>query len=171
MSEFLETLKQRQADSQRRLTTATANLQKAQGEHQQISQEYTSWTNAVNTETRREQLEAALAIGQSQSPKAEPPKAAVVTASAPILLEDTESPSDVNKSRLIREVLQQHPGGLRPVTIWQRLQNQVPRAYVYSVLSRMKQKKQVREIRGKYSLVPSTSKTIDGKPVGIVGVN
>jgi hypothetical protein len=172
MSEFLETLKQRQADSQRRLAIMTANLQKAQAEHQQAAQEAASWTNAVNAETRREQSTAAQSGDQLQSPpKQEPPKVVIATTGPAVLLEDAEPVSDVNKSRLIREVLQQNPNGLRPVTVWLRLQNQVPRAYVYSVLSRMKQKKQVREIRGKYFLVQSAPKPIDGKPVGVAGVN
>lgn len=170
MSEFLETLKLRHADAQRRLAIATANLQRAQMEHQQVSQEFASWSNAINTETRREQ-ETAQARGPFPLPKPETPKIAVASAAPVMLIEDSEPIPSVNKTQLIQEVLQQHPNGLRPVTVWQHLQDQVPRAYVYSVLSRMKQKKQVREIRGKYFLVQSTPKAPEGKAGGNTGIN
>jgi hypothetical protein len=168
MSDFLETLKQRQADAQRRLATATSNLQKAQQEHQQISQEFASWSNAVAAESRREQ-DSTRDSGQ-QLPKPETPKPVVTASGTVVFFEDSEPVAEVNKTHLIREVLQQNPSGLRPVSVWQRLQDQVPRAYVYSVLSRMKQKKQVRESRGKYFLIQPAPKTIEEKPVA-VGVN
>jgi hypothetical protein len=163
MSEFLETLKMRLLDAQKKLQETTAALQKAQLEHAASAQEHASWANAVNTETRREQ-QLALTKGQPQTPPA--PKPPELPSPLPAALEDVESTAEVNKTGLIREVLERHPNGVRPVTVWHSLRDQVNRNYVYSVLSRMKQKKQVREIRGKYYLNQPTQKALGEAKTG-----
>ena len=61
-------------------------------------------------------------------------------------------PAAINKTQLIRNILQQNPGGMKPVAVWLQVKDQVDRPYVYSVLSRMKEKKQVIERKGKYFL-------------------
>jgi hypothetical protein len=159
MSEFLETLKARLADAQSRMAPVQAALLRAQQDHVQLAQEVNSWANAVNAETRREQQETAERTNGTANNL-------IARESMPntvLILENGEIVTEINKTRLIRDILQQNPGGLRPVTIWQKLQDQVPRAYVYSVLSRMKQKKQVRELRGKYYLSQPTPKSLHGE--------
>ncbi len=53
---------------------------------------------------------------------------------------------------MIRSVLRQHPNGITPAEIWREVKDNVGRAYVYSVLKRLKDRKQVTERRGKYFL-------------------
>ena len=163
MSQFLEMLKARFADAQQRLQVATANLQKAQLEHQAVMQEFGSWQNAIAVESRREQQQQIL-----PAPPAQPAKAVTVIATAPIVSQQSwgSSPaavapvlqtppaneSEVNKADLIRGVLRQHPNGITPADVWREVREQVGRAYVYSVLKRLKDRKQVAERRGKYFL-------------------
>jgi len=62
--------------------------------------------------------------------------------------------SDVNKTELVRELLAQHPEGMTPGEVWTVLKNQIPRAYVYSILKRLKDADEViyQRRRKKYSL-------------------
>ena len=164
MSEFLEKLKERQLDAQKRLQVAQVALQKAQAEHAALAQEFTSWSHAVQTEMRREQQEIGVqqvatptivvrAVRDPESPLINAPTTtppSVVLSSMPTAQGDGDS--EINKTNLIRETLRTHPAGMRPVDVWRNVRDQVPRPYVYSVLSRMKQKKQAIERRGKYYL-------------------
>jgi len=162
MGDFLEMLKARLADAQQRLQVAQAALQKAQLEHNAVMQEFGSWQNAVAVETRREQNSAQatvrIVVGAS------PPAAARVIASTPAM--PSVVPSDINKAELIRDVLRQYPNGITPADLWREVRDQVGRAYVYSVLKRLKDRKQVAERRGKYFLqiVPKASE--DNKEPG-----
>jgi hypothetical protein len=161
MSQFLETLKLRLADAHQRLQLAQVNLGRSQQEHAAVMAEFTSWQNAVNVETRKEQLTAAQAAATATSTK--PNQSAPI---APQLPAPTSAPapvsttpdahtngSDVSKANLIREVLRQHPNGITPADVWKAVRDQVGRPYVYSVLKRLKDRKQVLLRRGKYSLV------------------
>jgi hypothetical protein len=168
MSQFLETLRQRQVDSHKVLQEKTVILQRAQQEHQMAAQEHASWTNAVATETRREQLAAAAAMPPMIGPQ--PLHAHKPSELLPSQMEP-ESTSEPNKSLLIRNVLQRHPSGIRPIAVWHELRNQVPRPYIYSVLSRMKQKKQVREVKGKYFLIQASPKQLLENNSGNGGIN
>jgi hypothetical protein len=150
MSQFVEMLKQRLAEAQRRVAITQVNLQKAQQEHNTVLQEFNSWNNALAVEMRREQETQGQIDTAAQTPGANPEPPVTIQEQGP----------EINKAGLIREVLQRYPNGVRPVKVWMELRDQVPRPYVYSVLSRMKQKKQARELRGKYSLVRAGAKII-----------
>jgi hypothetical protein len=158
MSDFLETLKLRFADAQQRLQISQQNLQRVQHEHAQITAEFSSWQNAVAVETRKEQQAAA-----AQSVAMNRIVAAAINATAaPLALSSASVPAtpcqtrsedpEMNKTTLIREVLRQHPNGVTPVDVWKEVKDRVARPYVYSVLKRMKDKKQVAVRRGKYFL-------------------
>jgi|ERR1017187_1138433 hypothetical protein len=151
MSEFLDTLRERHADAQRRLQASQARLQVVQNEHNALVQEANGWAHAFASEARREQLETQRR--QTASPT-QPPTPEIL----PPAKENTNShvlmapPAAINKTQLIRNILQQNPGGMKPVAVWLQVKDQVDRPYVYSVLSRMKEKKQVIERKGKYFL-------------------
>jgi hypothetical protein len=151
MSEFLETLKERHADAQRRLQLSQARLQAFQNEHNVLVQEANGWAHALNAETRREQLEVQRRQSASPTltPEILPPATVKENTNNHVLM---PPPAGINKTQLIRNVLQQHPSGMKPVAVWLQVRDQVDRAYVYSVLSRMKEKKQVKESKGKYFL-------------------
>jgi putative SOS response-associated peptidase YedK len=180
LSDFLNTLKERFADAQRRLQFATARLQQAQQEHAAVTQEFGSWQNAINVETRREaaQEQQRLLIEQQRQQQEQfqrakasvvpPPVPTVIPAAPPgqlavaptvPSLPPTATPPTVetaaetlSKTDLIRNVLKQHPNGIVPVDLWREVKDQVDRNYVYSVLKRLKDSKQVAERRGKYYL-------------------
>jgi len=144
MSDFLDTLKVRMLDAQRRFNEVNLRFQRTQAELQAIQLEYTSWQNAVKNESAKEQQEL-----EAQTP-GRPPSP---TASAHIQTVTPNSISDVNKTDLIRGQLQQHPAGMTPAEVWRAVKAQVPqRSYVYSVLKRLKDREQVTTRRGKYYL-------------------
>jgi hypothetical protein len=160
MSDFLEKLRERHADAQKRLTVAQLALQKAQQEHANVAAEFNSWNFALAAEQRREQAEAAARQGPSptivaSTGRPQTPVPVPTHAPAQSLLPGNTSANggaEQNKTNLIRESLQRHPAGMKPVEVWKEVRDQVARPYVYSVLSRMKEKKQVIVRRGKYFL-------------------
>lgn len=61
----------------------------------------------------------------------------------------------VNKTQVVRDVLASHPSGLTPAQVWGAVKGKIGRrTYVYSILKRLKDRKQVVEKRGKYTLPP-----------------
>jgi hypothetical protein len=150
MDTFLETLKLRHTESQRRMQIAQQKLTAAQAEYQAASQEFGAWNFALATENHRAELaktngatwiegnHAKQITNQPAEPPVEPPPIATKT--------DTN-----NKTELVRTFLQQHPTGVTPSDLWTALKSQLGyRAYVYSVLKRLKDKDEVHERRGKY---------------------
>jgi hypothetical protein len=145
MSEFLETLKTRMAEAQKRFNESQQKLQVAQLEHQTAAQEFSSWQKAVEVEARRE---AAIPAG------AEGPLP-IATRTTVVLEPSTTEP---NKTQMIRELLRDHPAGMTPGEVWRAVKNSFPhRAYVYSVLKRLTEREQIiGPRRGKYFFrVPS----------------
>jgi hypothetical protein len=73
----------------------------------------------------------------------------------------------VNKTNLIRDVLRQHPNGITPVEVWREVKGHIERNYVYSVLKRLKDSKQVSERRGKYYLqvMPKSEEDKEGNSI------
>jgi hypothetical protein len=144
MSEFLETLKSRLQDSQKRMLAAQQKLAVAQAEFNSAAQETNSWNVAVMTETRKMQQDAAAEEpATAMGPSATEASQAATIAPAP----------DINKTELVRGVLRQHPSGVTPHEIAKELKMQVDKAYVYSILKRLKDKDEVVKRRGgKYCL-------------------
>jgi hypothetical protein len=177
VSQFLDTLKARLADAQQRLQVAQQTLQKAQLEHNAVMQEYGSWQNAVAVETRREQQQQqpnaspalppptfaplqperriirSIPVAVSQPGTAQQPQHLTPQVAASLGMQlPARNDSEINKADLIRDVLQQHPNGITPADVWRKVRDHVGRAYVYSVLKRLKDRKQASERRGKYFL-------------------
>ncbi len=199
MSSFLDTLKERLADTATRLQASTGEYKTAQAEYQAVAQkfqviqhrfqaltaEHQSWAKAVEVETRREAAERAAqeagqrpfeftvqAVGTAKGPSnavgvsapSEPPKSEHA--------EHGDHASSVNKTDLVRDQLRQHPTGLLPVEVWRAVKEQIPnRGYVYSVLSRLKDRDQVSIRRGKYYLrvPPPKLETDNGEEEGNQG--
>jgi hypothetical protein len=141
MSDFLETLKVRMADAQRRFNEVNLRFQKTQAEMQAIQQEFVSWQTAVKNETIKEQAEL-----EAQTPD-RPPN----TSPAATLTVVPSPASEVNKTEMIKNLLQKNPAGLTPAEVWRAVKTTVPeRSYVYSVLKRLKDREQVMVKKGKY---------------------
>jgi hypothetical protein len=137
MSAFLDTLRERMTEAQRRVGETQKALHLATSAHQTALSEFTSWSTAYEAESRREGI----------SPVS-PPAPAVTPREA-----DVEG----NKTELIREIIRQHPTGITPGEIWQRVKNQLPRRnYVYAVLGRLKNSDLVSVRNGKYRFKNAT---------------
>jgi hypothetical protein len=145
MSELLERLKAGLASAQKRQAEVLKQFQAVQAEYNAVTQEVTGYQKVLENETRIEQQQATLRDLARETVKQldgiEP-----------------EPTPEVNKTQVIREALGQHPG-MTPADTWKAVRGQIrSRNYVYSVLKRLKDRKQIIERRGKYYL-PATPKT------------
>jgi hypothetical protein len=139
MNQFLDTLKARLEEAQRRVQIATQRLQAAQVEHQSASQAFSSWTIAYQEEMRKEQ-------GIQAVPPAIPSPAVPVRSSP--------APTDrleVNKTEIVRNILREHPAGMSASELWRSVNTQIAhRPYLYSILKRLNDKGDIYKKRGKY---------------------
>jgi hypothetical protein len=136
MSHLIDRLKDGLAEAQKRQLEVGKRFQVVQGEWAAVNAEVNGYLKVIELETRRE-LEQAAVAPQIEGPSTEA---------------DQQAEQDSNKTQLIRDALAEHPG-LTPAQVWGAVKNQVGRRnYVYSVLKRLKDRKQVVEKRGKYYL-------------------
>jgi hypothetical protein len=163
MSDFLNKLriefdgaKERFLEAQKKFTgaqaesqAATQRLQAAQTEFQLAAQEFNSYQTLVNLWTRKEQE---LTVKASDTLVVSDALASTVESAST----SATSPSpEINKTEMVRELLRQHPTGITPSDIWTKMDKQMKnRAYLYSVLKRLKDRGDARERRGKYFLNP-----------------
>jgi hypothetical protein len=135
MIDFLEECKARMADAQKRVQATQQELQAVQVRYQSAVQELNSLQFMINTEMARK------------------PQGTPVSHSGPVTEAATAQPNETNKTDMIRELLRQHPAGITPTEIWKEVKNQMShRAYLYSVLSRLKERDEVIVRRKKYIL-------------------
>jgi hypothetical protein len=150
MSQFLETLKLRLDEAQKRLQGAAAKFQVAQVEHQNAVQEFNSWQLAYQNELRREGNPPPLPVQENQKVN--------IPARVP-----QSDPSEVNKTEIVRSLLKQNPGGITPTDLWAAVNARIThRPYLYSVLKRLNDKGEIFKKRGKY-FPKMTPKTEEGK--------
>lgn len=141
---YLDETKRRLEDAQQRMQAATHRLQLAQYEHQSVASEVASYQKIIEVEARKAHRETAVATLGAV-------RAASASALASVIASSPSDNSDSNKTETIRQLLRDHPAGLTPAQIWHTLKGQMNhRNYVYSVLKRLKDRKQVSERRGKY---------------------
>lgn len=153
VQEFIEICKERFAESQRRFGSAHQTLQKAQQEFAQAQLEQNNWHGVLNSEVARlARLQNAAQANQGLLPI--PPAASNGTEHTQPSSSTPETGSDINKTELVRELLNQHTEGMTPGEVWAVLKNQIPRPYVYSILKRLKDADQViyNRRRKRYSL-------------------
>ena len=137
MSEMIERLKEGLAEAQKRHVEATRRYQQAQVEFQAATAEVTGYQKVIELETRRELARAATA----------PP--------TELITQTTEPQTETNKTQIVKDALALHPG-LTPAQLWGAVKNDIgKRTYVYSVLKRLKDRKQIFEKRGRYYLPPT----------------
>jgi hypothetical protein len=141
VNNLIDRLKEGLADAQKRQAEVQKRFVAMQSEFQTVTAEVNGYQKVLELETRKE-LERAASI-----PFPEP------SASDAIDSSDLKT----SKTQLVKDTLAEHPG-LTPAQLWGALKNEVGRRnYVYSVLKRLKDRKQVVEKRGKYYL-PATPK-------------
>jgi len=144
MSGYLEQLKADLAEAQKRLQEAQAKMQAYQLIFQAAHADVQSYQRVVDAQTKKEQAAAEQVFGPREAPAAPAPTAPESPAPG--------SPAPgVNKTDLIREALRQHPGAT-PADLFEVVRGQVGRAYLYSVLKRLRENEEVMIRRKKYWL-------------------
>jgi hypothetical protein len=145
--EFVDELKSRMQDAQRRLTLAQQEMQVAQAKYQSVAQEFGSLQHLLNVEIAAQQ-------------KAQETQGYIFTVDqAPTKPQLQAGISSENKTDAVRKLLSQYPTGITPSDLWKQIQTQMKhRAYLYSILKRLRDKEEVMVRRGKYILkiVPKT---------------
>jgi hypothetical protein len=153
MTNFFEELKIRHAEAQKRLQAAQQEAQAVQTRFQAIAQEFNSLQLLLNVEAAKEENKPSEdKTAQAAIPNANRviirtvgmvPQAASVQTALPLVAE--------NKTEMIRELLRQYPGGITPTELWKQVKTRMThRAYLYSILKRLKDKGEVMIRRGKY---------------------
>ena len=149
MNVLLERLKTGLVAAQKKQAEVLKQFQAVQAEYNAATQEVLGYQKVLENETRIEEQQATLAGMAKDGVKALEGIGEESTASIP------------NKTQLIREALEQNPG-MTPADTWKAVRGKIKsRNYVYSVLKRLKDRKQLIERRGKYYL-PATPKTEEG---------
>ena len=155
--DFLEECKVRFVEVQKRVAVLQAEMQAAQARFQAAQQEAQSLHFMVATETSRRQ--------QQQQPTITVLAQTHVTSPPPQPIQDASpaQPADVNKTDLVRDFLRQRPGAT-PTEIWKEVKSQMNhRAYLYSILGRLKERGEVVVRRGKYCLRAAVPKPAEEK--------
>ena len=142
---FFEELKIRHADAQKRMQQAQIETQQAQTKFQTVAQEFNSLTLLLNVELAKQKtIAAAEESSQGTAPAPE-------GSSTQPPLAQSEPAAEIGKTDMIRQLLSQNPGGLTPTEIWKHVKTRMShRAYLYSVLKRLKDKGEIIQRRGKY---------------------
>lgn len=156
MNGVLDGLKERFENAKARLLKAQQVSQAAQIELQAATNEHNIWNAAVQIEAREEAQRTAAAQA-SQIPMelaaSIPGHSPKSTAAGEDHSEAATETEPVNKTDLVREVLRQHANGMTPTEVWKALQKQISsRAYLYSILKRLRDKDEVVIKRKKYVL-------------------
>lgn len=140
MSAYLENLKADLVEAQKKAQEAQAELQRVNLIFQAAHADFQALQRIVEKQTRKE---------QSATPHAESAVGPVDAAVA----ETAESVGkpEINKTKLIRDALRQHPGAT-PSDLFESVKAHVGRAYLYSVLKRLRDNEEVIFRRKKYFL-------------------
>jgi hypothetical protein len=126
----LEYLKRGFEESQKRFQEGQREFGAAQVKYNAIAQEFNAWQTLYQAAKRKEN-------GDSSIPATQAPKGV-----------------EKKQTEAVREFLDQHPGAT-PAEIWKQLQSQIAnRAYLYSVLKRLRDRGDAMERKGKYFLKP-----------------
>jgi hypothetical protein len=170
--QFVEELKIRHADAQRRLQLVQLEVQQIQAKYQSVAQEFNSLTLLLNVEAAKQK---ALSAGED-SAQASTPDAPGAAAQANTTTPQTTSghapastTPEISKTDMIRQLLRQYPGGITPTDLWKQVKTRMThRAYLYSVLKRLKDKGEVMVKRGKYITRIMPLKTEEEKEQNLV---
>ncbi len=150
MPTILEEIQARVAQAQQVLTEATQRFQVAQQALQKAQSDFNVWNAALGIETREEQLRTATAK-ENQLPM----NLSQSTSEPDDSISSAPAPESVNQTEVVRELLRQHPTGMTPTEIWKEVSGQFKyRAYLYSVLKRLRDRDEVVMRRKKYALRP-----------------
>jgi len=152
MNTVLDGLKERLEAAKARLALAQQRWQAVQSELQAATQNHAIWSSAVQIEMAEEAAKLAEAqakqipmeLPTTEAPRTEVPESDSANSGEP----QTES---INKTELIREQLQGHSHGMTPTDLWKAVGSTISnRAYLYSILKRLRDRDEIVLRRGKY---------------------
>lgn len=153
MSEWLEELKVRLSDAQKRLQVTQVEMGAVQSRFQSVATEVGSLQHLLNMETARLQSESAGGSENMPNPQGDAAPKSQSTEAAVLQFQET------NKTAAVREMIRQRPGGVTATDLWKQVKTQMKhRAYLYSILKRLRDKDEVMVRRGKYiaKIAPKT---------------
>jgi len=158
MSTILDSLKERLELAKARLLTAQERYQAAGAELQSATNDYNIWSAAINVEMREEEKRLAVSHEKQISTNLAESESHPIDVSSITIEDNSESPSagnGVSKTDLVREMLRKHAAGITAAGLWTELQDRISsRAYLYSILKRLRDKDEVFIRRKKYLLKP-----------------
>ncbi len=163
MPTILEALKERVEIARARVTTAQQAFQLAHVELQAANSDLAVWNNAVMLEQREEEkrISAVREVQERQYtlPDIPSPSAERYVVEAVVSHPDSDHLQSfgaaINKTERVRETLRSHVGGITPAGLWIELKDHLSsRAYLYSILKRLRDNEEVTQRRGKYILKP-----------------
>jgi len=158
MSQVLDGLKERLDAAKARLAAAQQQYQLAGVELQSATNECNIWTSAVSLETRTEEKRLSEAKEKQipmNLPELPQQSGEEVTETQSGSFDATQPVSVVNKTQKVRETLRAHASGINPSGLWTELKDHISsRAYLYSILKRLRDNDEVFIRKGKYILKP-----------------
>jgi hypothetical protein len=183
MSDFLDKLRSGMQEAQQKFVVSQQKFNAAQAESQGAAQRlavaqqeyqvaatlFQAFQTLVNSQTRKEQQAAGTVTAAPPLP-INVPRAAISiglpsntatqqNVAAPQAVTD-DNKTESSKTQAVRDLLRQHPTGMTPAEIWKQLEAKMSnRAYLYSVLKRLRDKGDARERRGKYFLNPDVEES------------
>ena len=166
MNAILEELEERLEKAKLRAVSTQQRFIVAQADNIAAAADVLVWTNAVNAEMREQERLAAEADAKQMPLPQIPIQPRPVTAHEILListpaLEDqgisANAAESVNQADLVRDLLRQRGVTMTPNEIWKALEGQISsRAYLYSILKRMRDKDEIKKWRNRYSIKPKT---------------
>ena len=141
MSEYLERLKADLAEAHKVFTEAQQKMQGYQSTFQAAATNFQSYQRIVAIQQAKEARE------QQQNANATGTPTVTQSAAAPTTPQVKPNAQEVNKTQLVRDALRQHPGA-SPAELFDLVREHVGRAYLYSVLKRLRKDEKV-TVKGK----------------------
>lgn len=164
--DFLEECKIRFTRAQKRVQETHAAMQAATAQYQAAMQQMNGLQILINSEVAERQRTSTIAAPIAPLPTIAPTPTVVPKPEAVIPPPPT---NEINKTDMIRDLLREHPLGMTAMEIWNVVEDRMNhRAYLYSVLSRLKDRDEVCLKRKKYILKPVPKPTVDEKEEAVV---
>lgn len=157
MNALLDGMRERLEKAKIRMASAQQVFQAAQAELQAAMAEFNVWNAAINLEVREDEKRLAESHANQipmNLPELQPKPTAEETADD-CLARAVQAAAAINKTEKVREILRAHGNGVTPAGIWTEVKDHLSsRAYLYSVLKRLRDNDEVSIRKGKYQLKP-----------------
>jgi hypothetical protein len=167
--DFLEECRIRFTRVQKRVQETQAAMQAATAQYQAAMQQLNGLQILINAEIGERQRTGTMVVTVVTAPAAVPVPAVVPKPTPVAAVEVPPTPTtEINKTDMIRDLLREHPLGMTATEIWSEVKDRMNhRAYLYSVLSRLKDRDEVCLRRKKY-ILKIVPKAVEDKEAAVV---